>query len=266
MLKLFRSCRSPENPSRSGVLTKTFRIIETLRAAPVPLGLKEISEETGIHKSTALRFLTHLENERWVTRNTRGAYSVGAKLLGMGGRSVFQVNLQGAAQGPLLELWRATQETVNLGILDGIEVVYLDCLESPQSFRLVATPGMRAVLYRTALGKAMLAHLPSGRTENIVGSLVFQAFTPHTLISADQLRAELGRVRERGYAIDDEESTIGVRCFAVPVLDAQREAIAAISVSGPTARMTDARAPEVVRAIRAAAAGISVRLGRCSPG
>jgi IclR family acetate operon transcriptional repressor len=92
-----------------------------------------------------------------------------------------------------------------------------------------------------------------------LGSLTFQAFTPHTIISAEQLRAELDRVRERGYAIDDEESTIGVRCFAVPVLDAQREAIAAISVSGPTARMTDARAPEVVRAIRAAAAGISSR-------
>jgi DNA-binding IclR family transcriptional regulator len=252
--------QKPRKSKPVGVLTKTFRIIETLQAAPAPLLLKEISEETGIHKSTALRFLTHLESERWVMRNARGGYSVGAKLLTLGVRSAFQVNLQEAAQAPMRELWRATQETVNLGILDGIEVVYLDCLESPQSFRLVATPGLRAVLYRTALGKAMLAHLPSSRAEEMVASLVFQAFTPRTVTSAEQLRAELDKVRARGYAVDDEESTIGVRCFAVPVLDGQGHAVAAISVSGPTARMTDARAPEVVAAIRAAAGHVSGRL------
>jgi IclR family acetate operon transcriptional repressor len=106
----------------------------------------------------------------------------------------------------------------------------------------------------------MLAHLTAARLDALLGSLVFQAFTPHTITSAAALREELEKVRERGYAIDDEESTLGVRCYAVPVLDAGREPVAAISVSGPTARMTDARAPEVICAIRAAAAQAAARL------
>jgi DNA-binding IclR family transcriptional regulator len=243
-----------------GVLTKTFLIIETLQNAPVPLTLKEIGEQTAINKSTALRFLTHLENEGYVTRDAKGAYRVGAKLLQLGTRSTFEVNLREATQAPLRELWKITQETVNLGILDGLEVVYLDSLESPQSFRMVSSAGARAVAYRTALGKAMLAHLAADQREAVIGSYAFQAYTPKTLTSVRQLRRDLEKVRERGYAIDDEESVLGVRCLAAPVLSPGGTAIAAISISGPTARMTAERLPQFAAALRAAGEQISARL------
>ena len=98
-------------------------------------------------------------------------------------------------------------------MLDGLEVVYLDCLESPQSFRLVANAGTRAVAYRTALGKAILAHLSAERRNAVIGSLVFQAFTPKTITSPESFRAELEKIRKRGCAIDDDESVLGVRCL-----------------------------------------------------
>jgi IclR family acetate operon transcriptional repressor len=257
--------KKPRKSKPVGVLTKTFRIIETIQASPVPLTLKDISETTGINKSTALRFLTHLENERYVTRDSRAGYSVGARLLQLGVRSTFHVNLLDAARAPLRELWRVTQETVNLGVLDTIEVVYLDCIESPQSFRLVASPGTRAVVYRTALGKAILAHLPQEQVEAALAALTFQAFTSRTVSSVAALRDELARVAEQGYAIDDEESVLGVRCFAAPILNQQREPLAAISVSGPTARMTDETAPQIVAAIRAAAQDVADRLQPAAP-
>lgn len=245
---------------RVGVLTKTFRILDALQASPTPLTLTAISGQTGINKSTALRFLAHMESERYVARDARGGYTPGDKLQRPGARPPFEVNLRDAAQAPLRELWRTTQETVNLGVLDGQEVVYLDCLESPHSFRLVANAGTRAVAYRTGLGKAILAFLPAGRRKAIVDSLVFQAFTPKTITSAERFRSELEKVRERGYAIDDEESVVGVRCLAAPILNAEQEAIAAVSISGPTARMTNERLPEFAATIRAAAGQISARL------
>ena len=253
--------RGPRKSKPVGVLTKTFRIIEMLGGSPSPLTLKEISEQSAINKSTALRFLSHLETERYVTRDDKGGYTLGQKLLQLGARSTFQVHLREVAQAPLRQLWRTTQETINLGVLDGLEVVYVDSLESPQSFRLVAEAGTRAAAYRTALGKAMLAHLSAERRKPLLDSFVFQAFTPKTITSAERFRSELDRVRRRGYAIDDEESVLGVRCLAAAVLTADEEPVAAVSISGPTARMPKDRLPEFAAAIRSAAHQIAVRLG-----
>jgi DNA-binding IclR family transcriptional regulator len=252
--------KGPRKSKPVGVLTKTFRIIETLRSAPSPLTLKEISEETSINKSTALRFLTHLETEGYVNRDPKGAYRVGDKLLQPGARSNLEVNLREVAQAPLRELWRITRETVNLGVLDGTEVIYLDCLESPQSFRLVANAGTRVVAYRTALGKAMLAYFAAERRKTVAGSFVYEAFTAKTVTTPERFLSELEKVRKRGYAIDDEESVLGVRCLAAPVLSAKQEPLAGVSISGPTARMSDDKLPEFVAAIRAAAQAISSRL------
>jgi DNA-binding IclR family transcriptional regulator len=250
----------PRRSKRVGVLTKTFRIIDVLQSSASPLTLTEISERTGINKSTALRFLAHLETERYVARDAKAGYTVGDKLRPLGARSTLEVNLREASQAPLRELWRTTQETVNLGVLDGQEVVYLDCLESPHSFRLVANAGTRAVAYRTALGKAILAFFPANRRKAMLESLVFQAFTPKTITSAERFRNELDRVRKRGYSIDDEESLAGVRCLAAPILNVEQEAVAAVSISGPTARMTKDKLPEFAATIRAAAHQISASL------
>ncbi len=240
-----------------GVLTKTFRIIEYIQASPSPVTLKEISELTLINKSTALRILAHLENQGYVERDDRGGYRPAGRLGRLGRRSSLEVNLREAASAPLREVWRITQETVNLGILDGLEVVYLDSIESPQSFRLVAASGTHAAAYRTALGKAILAHVSPEQADTLVNSFSYQPYTPKTITSAGELREELARVRLRGYAIDDEESVLGVRCLAVAVLNDEHRPIAGISISGPISRMSNERLPEFAAAIRTAAVKIA---------
>ncbi|MCX6621321.1 MAG: helix-turn-helix domain-containing protein, partial [Acidobacteria bacterium] len=164
--------KKPRKSKPIGVLTKTFRILQDLQAEPA--NLTDISRRTAINKSTALRILAHLETEGYVARDAQGAYHTAAP----GARSSFEVHLREAAQAPLRELWRITQETVNLGLLDGLEVLYLDSLESPQSFRLVANAGTRAVAYRTALGKAILAHMPAETSAAILDAFHFQPYTP----------------------------------------------------------------------------------------
>ncbi len=243
-----------------GVLSKTFQILDLVQNSALPLALKDISARTGINKSTALRLLAHLEAVRYVSRNGRGEYSVGAGAPQPGGTAQWQGTLRRVARLHIWDLWHATQETVNLGVLEGREVVYLECLESPHEFRLVAHVGMRAVLYRTALGKAMLAFVPEEKREAIIEGMEFHAFTPNTIGSAERLRCELARVAGDGYAVDDEESHLGLRCIAAPVLNAAGEAVAGISISGPAARVTREAVPELAAEVRRAAAGITAKM------
>jgi len=252
--------KRPRKAKPVGVLTKTFRILGLLQDSPNSMNLKEISEQSGINKSTALRLLAHLERERYVSRDEKGGYSPAANLLHLGGPSKIQGTLRRVARPYLWALWRTTQVTVNLAVLDGLEIVYLDCLESVHQFRLVAHVGMRAVLYRTALGKAMLAFLPTERREAILGSLTFEAFTPNTLASSEQLSSELERIRALGYAVDNEESHLGLRCIAAPILDPSREPLAAISVSGPTGRVTSETVRGLGTAVKQAAGGVTARV------
>jgi DNA-binding IclR family transcriptional regulator len=226
--------RSSKKSKPVGVLTKTFQILDLLRSSLEPLNLTQISARSGINKSTALRLLAHLEAAQYVKRDARGLYSVGNELSQVRGTSTSHQTLRRLARPHLWDLWRATQESVNLAVLDGAEVVYLDCLEATHEFRLVAHIGMRAALYRTALGKAILAFLPDARREAVVNSLCFQAF--------------------------NEESQLGLRCLAAPVLTSQREAVAAISVSGPIGRLTSANMEAFAAALRQAAQGLSDRL------
>jgi DNA-binding IclR family transcriptional regulator len=253
--------REPRKSKPVGVLTKTLRIIDLLQDSRSPLSLHEISVQTRINKSTAFRLLTHLEGEEYLRRDDKGEYGLGPKLLRMGSDDRVQAPLREIARESLWELWRVTQETVNLAVLDGLDVVYIDCLESPHDFRLVRNVGMRAIVYRTALGKALLAFLPREQCDMIVRSLRFQAFTPHTLTSAEQLTHELNTIRKAVYAVDSEESVLGLRCIAAPIVDKRGIAVAAVSISGPTSRITAEKTAAFANVVKTAAREISLRIG-----
>jgi len=243
-----------------GVLTKALRIIDLLQDSRAPMTLHEISSQTGINKSTALRLLAHLEGEAYLRRDEKGGYSLGPKLLRMASDYNVQAPLREMARESLWELWRITQETVNLAVLDGADVVYIDCLESPHDLRMVRNRGMRAVLQRTALGKALLAYQSSEHREKLVKSLRFQAFTPNTLTSALEMSQELIAIRQAGYAVDNEESVLGLRCIAAPILDGRGIAVAAISISGPSSRITPQKTPALGEAVKTAAQEVSDRI------
>jgi IclR family acetate operon transcriptional repressor len=252
--------RGPRKSKPVGVLTKTLRIVDLLQDSRSPVSLHEISSQAGINKSTALRLLAHLEGEKYLRRDEKGGYSLGPKLLRLGRDYNVQAPLREIARESLWELWRVTHETVNLAVLDGVDVVYIDCLESPHDFRLASNSGTRAVLHRTALGKALLAYQPSEQCERLIKSLRFQAFTPNTITSACALSRELSSIRRSGFAVDNEESVLGLRCIAAPILDRKGIAAAALSISGPASRITPQKTPSLGDAVMSAAHEVSVRI------
>jgi DNA-binding IclR family transcriptional regulator len=232
-----------------------------LQHHPFGLDLKTISEEAGINKSTAYRFLAHLEREGYLMRDHAGSYLLGMKLLQLGARENHRTMLQQVAAPVVRDLWKATGETVNVGVLDGSHVLYVAVLESPHAFRLVSRIGMRRPLHATALGKVLLAFLPDEENENLLSSLSFPGLTPHTLTSLIQLKRELENVRRLGHALDDEESVMGARCVGAPVLNARNESMAAISLAGPITRISTDKVPMLAVAVKDAAREIASRMG-----
>jgi DNA-binding IclR family transcriptional regulator len=248
-------------PAPVGVLRKVFRIFDVLENSPAGLDLRKISQETGINKSTAYRFLAHLEREGYLIRDGAGTYVIGMKLFQLGARANPRAMLRDLARPVLRELCKATRETVNLAVLDQGAVLYLEVFESPHVFRLASTVGLRRPAYSTALGKALLASFPNEEREGVLKSLEFQLLTPHTIISLVQFKKELQNVSIQGYSIDDEENLLGARCIGAPILNSRGEAVAAISIAGPTTRISHDNIPSLAAAVMEAAHAIAARMG-----
>jgi IclR family transcriptional regulator, acetate operon repressor len=244
-----------------GVLAKVLKILEAIQGTPSGLSLKAICDRTGIHKSTAHRFLKHLEGERYLLRTDAGTYLIGPRFGQLTSGVDHRATLQAVARPILWELWKSTQETVNLAILDHGSVLYVDVLESPHEFRLSSRVGTRRPIHVTALGKALAAFLSEEEKNNIFSALTFQPLTPKTIMNLVQLRQELSKVRRQGYAVDDEETTLGARCVSAPILATSGEAVAAVSVSGPIARISTSQVSALAAAVMNATGSISAALG-----
>jgi DNA-binding IclR family transcriptional regulator len=184
-----------------GVISKVLRILEAIQGAHSGLGLKAISDLTGIHKSTAHRFLKHLERENYLISTEDGAYLIGPRFWQMTAHVNHRVTLQAVARPILWDLWKATQETVNLAVLDQETVLYADVIESPHEFRLATRVGARRPLHATGLGKALTAFLPEEKKQNILKTITFHPSTPKTIMNLVQFRQELQNIRRQGYAV-----------------------------------------------------------------
>ena len=242
-----------------GVVGKVLRILEALHGSPTGLQLREIAQQTGVNKSTAYRFLAHLESEGYLFREDGGAYVVGPKLARLGSGISFHATLRKVSRPVLASLLKATKETVNLGVMDGHDVLYLDVLESPHTFRMVSQPGMHRPLNCTALGKAILAFLPAEQREEILPTLVLTRLTPHTITNLLRLRRELARIAQQGFALDDQETDLGAWCVAAPILDESGKVAGAISVSGPVTRISREKAQAYAVAVKKGGRAISTR-------
>jgi len=248
-------------PAGVGVIGKVFQILEAIQGSPSGLTLKPICDTTGVHKSTAHRFLKHLERDGYVLRTEAGAYMIGPRLSNLGARSNHRVTLQAVARPILWELWKSTGETVNMAVLDQGTVLYVEVLESPHEFRLASRVGIRRPLHATGLGKALAAFMPAEQRERVLSTVSFQPLTPKTITNMVQFRGELERVRMEGYSLDDEETTQGARCVSAPIFDADRFAVAAVSVSAPVTRVSREQVPQLAAAVMAAARAVSVAMG-----
>ncbi len=251
-----------QSPYQVQVLDRALAILQMLSAEGPDLSLSEISTKLGLHKSTVHRLIMVLERHKLVERNSdNGRYRLGLKLFELGTKAVSKLDLRGRARPVLERLVLETSETVHLCILDDTEVVYLDKVEPARSVRMASSVGRRNPAYCTAVGKAILAWLPEERVESIVRKHGLKAVTANTITSFLELKTELAAIRERGYAVDNEEIEEGVRCVGCVVRDFSGGPVAAISVSGPAFRVTQEKVKGISRPVVAAANALSAELG-----
>lgn len=250
-----------------GVITKVLHILELLDQTPAGLQLKEMAEKTGINKSTVHRFVSHLEAEAYLFRDVSGTYTLGPKLTRLGEGISFQATLCKICRPTLEHLWKLTGETINLAVLDGSDVLYLDILETLHTFRLVSKIGMRRPFHCTSLGKAIVANIDDEQAKKKLFARVQfdEGKTLRSITSIGRLKRDLINIRDRGYALDEGEAVTGVRCLGAAIFGADGKVVGGISISGPMVRVTRDRLPLFSAEIREAARQISSRLGYRAP-
>lgn len=222
----------------------------------------DVTRITGFPKSTVHDILATLEAERLVHReDDSNRFSLGFKLFGLGNTARIDMDLRRIAYPYLQDINRQLDETVQLAVLDDYEVLYLEAIESSKRLRTYSVIGVRAPAYCSAVGKSILANSPPQAVDNYLRHVELHRFTANTITDPDEFRAELQTVRERGYGIDDREHEEWVRCIGAPIIDYGGRAVAGISITGPSQRLSDERVPELAQPIVNAVKEISIRLG-----
>jgi len=244
-------------------LVKALKILEVLaEGEESAYTLTQLSHCLHLHISTVHRLVANLVSHGFVEEapGSRG-YQLSFKVLRMGLRVLDRLDFRLVA-GPLLrELNRQTKETVHLAILQETRAISIEKLGSPQPVSLDSRLGEAMPLHCTGVGKTLLAYQGDDLLKRVARTAGFPRFTPHTITSLANLKKELERIREQGYALDEEETVEGLRCVAGPVFNHTGRVVAAFGVAGPSSRITPPRLPEIARIVCAASQQISYRLG-----
>jgi IclR family transcriptional regulator, acetate operon repressor len=246
----------PQNGTSAGSvqsLERAFELLELLADAGGAQGLSQLSSSSGLPLTTIHRLMGTLVRLGYVRRGGSRRYVLGPRLIRLG-ETASQL-LGSWAKPHLAELVELTGETANLAMLDGGSVVYLAQAPGRHSMRMFTEPGRRVEPHCTAVGKAMLAQLPEDRVREILRGNGMPAKTAATITDPDLLVAHLGVIRRQGHAVDEGEQEVGVRCVAVAIPDAPT--LAAISVSGPQARMGEDAMRTIVPALQRVAADLA---------
>jgi len=240
------------------VLERAFGLLDVLASYQDPVSLKQISEQTGLHPSTAHRILNDLTIGRYVDRPEAGSYRLGMRLLELGNLVKARLDVRDAALGPMRELHKLTHQPVNLSMRQGDEIVYIERTYSERSgMQVVRAIGGRAPLHLTSVGKLFLAHDDAQRVRAYATRTGLAGHTRNSITDLAALERELARVTQYGTARDDEELELGVRCMAAGILDDQGRLVAGLSISAPADRLEEAW----LERLKATAAQISAALG-----
>lgn len=240
---------------------KALAIVELLLRHDVVLSAREVALRTGINRTTAHRLLSVLVGRGWADKapGTVG-YRLSLRFLALARIALQGRDFADEVRPTLERLSHLSRETTHLGVLDGFEVVHVDKVDSPEMVGVSSKVGTRATPHVTALGKALLAAGP----DDVLGSYLVHARSlpaPDRLVDETTFLADVARARERGYSLDDEESTAGVRCLGVAIRGAGGEPLFAVSITGPSARFTAERATACAPEAQAAARILSAQFG-----
>ena len=224
--------------------------------------LTQIAKKAGLSASTTYRLLETLRQQGYVEWEERsGLFGVGLRAYQVGAAFAGRNSLLGAAGAVMQALVAEVNETANLAVLRGDEAVYVHQVEASQLMRMFTHIGAAAPLHCSGVGKVLTAWLPDAELRRKVGDGPFPAYTPNSITTLGALRRELGTVRAQGYALDDEERELGVRCLATPIRAGSGEVVASLSVSAPTSRFPKKNIPDMLGRVQAASEQISARLG-----
>jgi DNA-binding IclR family transcriptional regulator len=244
------------------VIERMMSLLDVLANTPEPATLKALSQATGLHPSTAHRILAAMTHARVVERQDASSYALGIRLLELGNIVKARINIRQVAQPFMQNLHDTIDESINLGIRDRDEIIYIERTSSGRSaVRVVYLVGDRAPLHLTSLGKLFLAAGSAAELQAYAKRTGLPGKTPHSLTTIDALEKEFDKIRRHDLAYDNEEAEIGLRCLAAPIRDEQGAIVAGLSVSAPT----DRHNPSWVEEIKTTAAAISSALGYRPP-
>ena len=240
------------------VIERMFALIDVLASKEEAISLKEISEKTGLHPSTTHRILNDLAVGRFVDRPESGSYRLGMRLLELGNLVKGRLNVRDVALQPMRELHKLTQQPVNLSMRQGDEIIYVERAFSERSgMQVVRAIGGRAPLHLTSVGKLFLSVDEPSRVRAYATKTGLAGHTKNSLTQLVALEKELAQVRQMGFARDNEELELGVRCMAAGIYDDQSKLVAGLSISAPADRLDEAWLTK----LQATAKAISKALG-----
>src|SRR4051812_7163448 len=255
-------------PRDSGVqsVDRALLIIETLAEDDDGYRLSDLAVRTGLSTSTAHRLLTTLEKRRFVQfDSTCSKWHVGSQSFAVGATFTRRRNFVAQAIPYLRKLRDQTRETANLAVVDDESLMVLVRLESREITRALTKVGGRVAMVASGIGKAVLATYSDDDVSAIIHRHGMPQLTAKSIVRAGELFKQLQAIRRQGYAVDDEEARLGLRCVAAVVFNDCAEPLAAVSISGLTSRITDARLPEFGRAVRDTATELTLALGGVMP-
>ncbi len=218
--------------------------------------LDQLATELGVHKTTVLRLLRTMETDRFVRRDESHRYRLGSRLFGLADAAREQHVVRAVAEPHLRQLNQRTGQTVHLAAYENGQVIYIDKLDSVQSVRMYSQIGVPAALHCTAVGKVLLAAQPKRQRESLLASIDYHVFTPNTITGPDDLRDELDRVREQGWAQDRAEHESFINCIGAPVADRAGRVVAAVSISAPDVLLNFEQVLELLPELRETTAAI----------
>ena len=260
-----RGRQPPVGAGHTQALSRGLALLEALAATEGGATLTAIAERLALPAPTAHRLLATLEQAGYVQQGPGGEWLVGVRAFRVGSAFLDHRNLVVEAYPHLKRLMEQSGETTNLAVIDDGEAVFVEQVQCRELMRMSTKLGARAPLHASGVGKAMLAAMPDDAASAALAKRGLIQHTVRTVTSRERLAQELATTRERGYAIDDEEHADGLRCVAAPIWDENGEAWAAISLAGPTSRITPARVDGLGELVRRIANDITIALGGHPP-
>lgn len=258
--------RASDNSTAGGDTVKSLhrglRLLQALAGVEGGMSLTELAEHVDLAPSTTHRLLNTLLRSGFVeVDESTGTWRVGVQALAVGNAFLKGHDFVSLSRPFLRRLTEASGETSNLAVENGGHAVFLSQVECRAIVRAMARPGDRTPLTCSGVGQALLACMGTERVDELIRQHGLPCHTPKTITTPDQLHRALAQTREQGWALDDEAQALGMRCVAAPFFNAYGEAVAAISVSGPTPRISDARIPVLGDLVARTATGITQRIG-----